>query len=388
MSIANQEMIRNNNRRLVLEFIINHPPISRAELAKQLSLTKATISNIVQELLEQHFIQEIGSAQTSMGRKPILLEFNKSYGFALSLEVQPQQIIALVTNLKGEIQELTKTPFHPQDNLLQHLKDICSFYIKKNPKFKNKIIGISMGIYGVVQKNEILFTPYYPLPCAHLKELLQENFQIPVFVENEANLSVLGEAAFHHKYKNMIHINVHDGIGMGILVNGRLYKGRDGYAGEFGHTILFPDGKPCPCGNCGCFELYASQKAILESYAKKKKTDAVTITEFLEDYNKHIPLANEMMDLFVKYISIGINNIINTFNTDVIVLNSAFSNHIPDLNSRILNYLSKHQNRDCKIIPSKLGNFSCLLGGARVSIENFLDIRHLQIPSTSVILER
>lgn len=388
MSIANQEMIRNNNRRLVLEFIINHPPISRAELAKQLSLTKATISNIVQELLEQHFIREIGSAQTSMGRKPILLEFNKTYGFALSLEVQPRQIIALVTNLKGEIQEITKTPFYPQDNLLQHLEEICNFYTNENSDFKNKIIGISIGIYGVVQKNEIIFTPYYPLPCTGLKKLLQEKFQIPVFVENEANLSVLGEAAFHHKYKNMIHINVHDGIGMGILVNGRLYKGRDGYAGEFGHTILFPDGKPCPCGNHGCFELYASQKAILECYAERKKTDFVTITEFLEDYNKNIPLASEMMDLFVKYISIGINNIINTFNTDVIVLNSAFSNHIPDLNNRILEYLASHQNRDCKIIPSKLGNFSCLLGGSRISIENFLDVRHLQIPSVSAILER
>ena len=117
MSIANQEMIRNNNRRLVLEFIINNPPVSRAELAKQLSLTKATISNIVQELLEQHFIREIGSAQTSMGRKPILLEFNKAYGFALSLEIQPQQIITLLTNLKGEVQEIKKIPFCPQDNL-------------------------------------------------------------------------------------------------------------------------------------------------------------------------------------------------------------------------------------------------------------------------------
>lgn len=85
------------------------------------------------------------------------------------------------------------------------------------------------------------------------------------------------------------------------------------------------------------------------------------------------------MDLFVKYISIGINNIINTFNTDVIVLNSAFSNHIPDINHRILKYLARHQNRDCNIIPSKLGNFSCLLGGARISIENFLDIHQLQI---------
>lgn len=380
MSIANQEMIRNNNRRLVLEFIINNPPVSRAALAKQLSLTKATISNIVQELLEQHFIQEIGSAQTSMGRKPILLEFNKSYGFALSLEIQPHRIISLVTNLKGEVQEIKELPFSPQENLLQRLEQILNFYAKENIAFKNKIIGVSIGIYGVVQKNEILFTPYYPLPESGLGAHLQEIFKIPVFVENEANLSVLGEAAFHHKYKNMIHINVHEGIGMGILVNGRLYKGRDGYAGEFGHTILFPDGKPCPCGNHGCFELYASQRAILEHYAARQEKQTVTIEEFLKDYDAGLPLTYEVMDLFVKYISIGINNIINTFNTDVIVLNSAFSNHIPDISQRILEYLAKHQNRDCNIIPSKLGTFSCLLGGARVSIEGFLDIHHLQIP--------
>lgn len=388
MSITNQEMIRANNRRLVLEFIINNPPVSRAALAKQLSLTKATISTIVQELLDQHFIQEIGSAQTSMGRKPILLEFNKSYGFTLSLEVQPQQIIALITNLKGEVQEIKKVPFLSKNNLLHHLEQILNFYTKENTSFKNKIIGVSIGIYGVVQKNEILFTPYYPLPDKGLGIRLQELFQIPVFVENEANLSVLGEAAFHHKYKNMIHINVHDGIGMGILVNGRLYKGRDGYAGEFGHTILFPDGKPCPCGNHGCFELYASQKAILENYAQRQGKNSVTITEFLEDYDKGLPLAGEMMDLFVKYISIGINNIINTFNTDVIVLNSAFSNHIPHVNKKILEYLAKHQNRDCKIIPSKLRVFSCLLGGARISVENFLGIHHLQISSVSTVLER
>lgn len=383
MSISHQEMIRNNNRRLVLEFIINHTPVSRATLAKQLSLTKATISNIVQELLDLHFIQEIGNAQTSMGRKPILLEFNKTYGFALSLEVQPKQILALITNLKGEIQEIKKTPFSPQDNLFHCLKQLLSFYIQKHSDFKNKIIGVSIGIYGVVQKNEILFTPYYPLPCIELGKLLQENFQIPVFVENEANLSVLGEAAFHHKYKNMIHINVHDGIGMGILVEGKLYKGQDGYAGEFGHTILFPDGKPCPCGNCGCFELYASQKAILETYAQQQGKESVTITEFLEDYHNHLPLAQKMMDLFVKYMSIGINNIINTFNTDVIILNSAFSNHIPEINHRILEYLSRHQNRNCKIISSKLENFSCLFGGARISIEQFLDIQNLQISSVS-----
>ena len=244
-----------------------------------------------------------------------------------------------------------------------------------------------MGIYGVVRKNQILFTPYYPLPDPNLGSMLEETFGIPVLVENEANLSVLGESAFHYDCRNMIHINVHDGIGMGILINGHLYKGKDGYAGEFGHTILFPDGKPCPCGNRGCFELYASEKAILEEYGKRTGKENVSIDEFLSDYSRKISQAHDIMELFVKYMSIGINNLINTFNTDLIVLNSSFSNYIPDINSRIVEYLARHQNRDCRIIPSSLQDISGLMGGIRLSSEHFLDIRHLKIRTSSLDLE-
>ena len=217
---------------------------------------------------------------------------------------------------------------------------------------------------------------------------LSSIISIPIIVENEANLSVLGESAFHYGYENMIHINVHDGIGMGILINGKLYKGKDGYAGEFGHTILFPDGKPCPCGNRGCFELYASEKAILEEYSLRTGKNAVTIDGFLSDYSRKTPEALDMMELFVKYMSIGINNLINTFNTDLIVLNSSFSNFIPDINSRIIEYLSRHQNRDCEIISSSLQDISGLIGGIRLDCEHFLGIRHLKIRTSPLDLER
>ena len=95
-----------------------------------------------------------------------------------------------------------------------------------------------------------------------------------------------------------------------------------------------------------------------------------------------------MMELFVKYMSIGINNLINTFNTDLIVLNSSFSNYIPDINPRIVEYLAKHQNRDCKIIPSRLQDISGLIGGIRLSSEHFLDIRHLKIRTSPYDLTR
>ena len=270
MPIANQEMIRDNNRRLVLEYIVNNPPVSRAELSKHLKLTKATISAIVQDLLQQNLILEIGSAKTTLGRKPILLEFNQQYGCSLAIDVRPRQILALISDLKGENCQVKEYSFHPEDELFPLLTSIVEEHLKDQRGTEKGILGISVGIYGVVQNNRIIFTPYYPLPDPDLGSLLESRFHIPVIVENEANLSVLGESAFHDGCQNMIHINVHDGIGMGILINGHLYKGKDGYAGEFGHTILFPDGKPCPCGNRGCFELYASEKAILEEYASRQ----------------------------------------------------------------------------------------------------------------------
>ena len=379
MTIASQEMIRDNNRRLVLEYIVNHPSVSRADLAKHLSLTKATISNIVQELLDQNLIREIGSARTSMGRKPILLEFCKKCGTVLAIDVRPSQISTLVSDLKGKDCHVKEYPFSQRDCLLERLTEILSENLKEPGASPYGIVGVSIGIYGVVQNNRIIFTPYYPLPQENLGELLEQKFKIPVIVENESNLSVLGESAFHYQYENMIHLNIHDGIGMGILIGEQLYKGKDGYAGEFGHTILFPDGKPCPCGNRGCFEQYASEKAILEEYALRRQKEAMTVDEFLRDYQEKIPEAVEMMELFVKYMSIGINNLINTFNTDLIVLNSCFSNYIPDIIQRIVDYLARHQNRDCRILPSALQDISCLMGGIRVCAENFLDIRHLKL---------
>ena len=170
---------------------------------------------------------------------------------------------------------------------------------------------------------------------------------------------------------------------MGIMINGHLYRGQDGYAGEIGHTILFPDGKPCPCGNHGCLEQYASEKAILEEYARLTHQEQVTIDAFVRDYQNQVPEALEMMELFSKYISIAINNIINTFNIELVVLNSSFSNYIPQINRSIQDYLRHHQNRKCQIIPSQLQDISGLIGGIRIGVERFLDIRHLIIENFS-----
>lgn len=379
MISGSQEMIRDINRRLVLEHIVNSGPISRADLAKALHLTKATISNIVQELLEQKLVSEIGSGDTAMGRKPIMLAFRQESGYALAVNIGVEQITVLTSDLKGQNCAVKEYDFPRQEPLLSFLSGILRTAMGSLPATPHGVVGISIAIYGVVCDNMILFTPYYKIPDANLCEILEEEFGIPVTVENDANLSVLGESAFHANYQDMIMINIHDGIGMGILVGGHLYTGHNGYAGEFGHTILYPNGKPCPCGNRGCIEQYASETAILKEYARRRYLTSVTLDEFLSAYRKKEPVALDMIELFVQYMSIAINNVLNTFNADLIVINGSFTNYIPDILQRIRSSVNVMPNRDFRVIQSQLQDIAGLMGGVRVSVENFLQIDQLQI---------
>ena len=260
MSTGNQEYIRDMNRALVLEAIANHPPLSRADLAKMLHLTKATVSTIVQELLDRQLVIELGSAEkTSMGRKPILLTFNNRCGSIIAVDLGVKKITILTGDLKGKSCTVKEYPIDPSLSLEEYLISLLHKTKSDLPKTPCGLVGISIGIYGVVCDDLVLFTPYYDLKHSNLKNYLEEEFQVPVIVENEANLSVIGEAACAEHFKNMIFLNIHEGVGMGILIDGELYTGQNGYAGEFGHTILFPDGRPCPCGNHGCLAQYISE---------------------------------------------------------------------------------------------------------------------------------
>lgn len=377
MMIGSQELIRDINRRLVLKTIINNPPMSRADLAKRLNLTKATISYIVQDLIIEHLVTEIGSGDTAMGRKPILLDFCSGAGWAVAIDIGVHQINALTSDLRGENCSVKEFPLVGYEKPMEAIKKILHETIDNLPPAHYGVIGISVGIYGVVWENEVLFTPYYHLSASQLATALASEFGVPVRIENDANLAVLGESAFFHTNKNMIYINVHDGIGMGILIDGQLYTGYNGHAGELGHTILFPHGRPCPCGNNGCLEQYASEKAILADYAKKVKRPSVTISDFLKSYQLDETEAVSSVNSFTAYMGIAVNNILNTFNADLIIINSSFTNYIPSLNTAIQDSLRIMQNQDYQILSSRLQDLSALMGGIRVSIENFLDIREL-----------
>ena len=376
---GSKELIRDINTRLVLETIIENESISRAAISKQLGLTKATISAIVQELIDKKLVIEVGSGDAKLGRKPILLSLNNKAGYVISIDIGVKTISALVSDLTGEDCRLKqiKTPRNIT-TLVSVLIDLIESMEQEDYSPYN-LVGISLGIHGVVKDNKVSFAPYYDLSEIDLARELENYFSSPVYLENEANLSAIGENTFQYDYKNIVNISVHSGIGLGLIINHKLYTGYNGRAGEFGHTIIEIGGKPCPCGNKGCLEQYVSELMLMKELAQLKGVEEVDFNDFYKMYQEGDSDAQYIMECFIKYMSLGINNILNVYNPDIVIINSSFTISLPHIIKDIENSLKSRMNSYIKIVPSALQDSSILLGGICVAIKAFLGINNLKL---------
>ena len=382
MITGSKELIRDINSRLVLETIVNNGPISRASIASTLGLTKATISTIVNDLIEKHLIEEIGSDDTSLGRKPILLNFCANSGHILSIDLGVEYIYVLSSDLHATNCSLKQFPNkYNEKTIIDGLKEIITQSIEELPQTIFGVVGICIAIHGVVHENVATFTPYYAYENLPFSKNLEEHFKIPVLLENEANLSIISEKAFCYNISNIIGISVHSGLGIGIIIDDKLYTGFNGNAGEFGHSIVVVGGRSCPCGNEGCLEQYASERAILNDYAAKSGIQNIDINQFLQCYLEKDSLAIDMIDQFIQYMSVGINNLLNTFNPEVIVINSVFTMNLPDVIPKIQASLKNRMSNHCTLVPSGLQDSSILLGGVCVCMKQFLGIHALSLDS-------
>jgi predicted NBD/HSP70 family sugar kinase len=379
MITGSKELIRDINTKLVLETIINNTSISRASISKHLGLTKATISAIVQELISKKLVIETGSDDTKLGRKPILLSINRKAGYVICVDIGVDTISALVSDLIADDCSLKqiKTPKSTFNLIPVMIQLIEGMKLRQNTPYN--LVGITLGIHGVIANNQVSFAPYYNISSIDFEKDLGEYFNVPIYLENEANLSAIGEMTFQYDYANIANISIHSGIGLGIIINHQLYTGYNGRAGEFGHTIIEIDGRPCPCGNNGCLEQYVSERTLLQQYAQKKGLDEINFDYFKKMYEAKDKDALEIMEQFIKYMSLCVNNVLNAYNPDIVIINSSFTICFPEIINKIEEALSSQMNSYNQIVPSLLKDTSILLGGFSVSIKNFFGIDNVKL---------
>lgn len=369
--------IRENNSVLVLSEIINRPEISRALISEITGLNKATVSEIVRKLIDDDYVIEIGPGKStsSGGRRPILLTVNKKAGISISFDVRYDRISYLITYLDGEkidytIEETDIT----KDNIVGYITTVVSEFRSSMKETPFGIIGVTISIHGIVEDNQIAFTPYFDLDKIDLVKLLEENLDLPVHIENEANLSALAEAAFDTEHKNLISFSAHTGVGAGIILDGQLYRGHKGRSGEVGHTVLYPNGINCPCGNQGCLEQYCSTKAIVRKFQQLKRNDSLTFQDLVEAYQQKDSGTLNMILQFAKDFGIGLMNVIGNYDPEVVYINSEILEEIPELISLLTHYLNMTIYKHVLLRQSKLGRKASLYGATVMNLKEFLHV--------------
>ena len=383
----NHHVVKKGNKSLVLDKIKNNSPISRASVASQTGLNKGTVSSLVSDLLEDHLIYESGPGESSGGRRPVMLLFNKLAGYSIGIDIGVNYLLGVLTDLDGGIYQEKVMTFNnlTYQEIEEKLFGTIDHLISSAPPSPHGIVGIGVGVPGIVDTSgEILLAPNLNWKNINLKMILQKKYNLPVIIENEANAGAYGEKKFGagKEFKNIIYVSAGIGIGVGLILNGSLYKGNNGFSGELGHMTIQVNGPKCSCGNEGCWELYASEQALLKKAESLgiplPATGGFDLTYLLARAENG---DEEVISLFKQsgdYLGVGINNIINIFNPQQVIIGNRMASSEKWLKKSLTDRVAKQalwfQQSDLQIDFSKLSTLSTSLGVAAFSIENFLSV--------------
>lgn len=383
MVTGDASFIKKINRSLIISKIIEHGLISRADLAKITGLNKATISVQAAELLAEELIIETQAEHKNLGRRPIMLSINKQAGFALGIDLDKNNITFTLSDISGTPLDTHSIVMETSDYdlILKLLAEQIAIYKEKCSHARYGLIGVVIGIHGIVNNDEtIYFVPYHQWHNKDLKTDLKNETGINIFVENNANLCSFAEIVYkHYQSENLLSVSLYSGIGLGIMVNSKLLKGCDGYAGEIGHMIIVPDGLPCRCGNLGCWEQYASEWSFVSQLTESHHKTNITYEDIQHWLMEKDPITCKLMEQYIKYLSVGLNNIINLYNPEILVINSELLRMYPNALAEIKVLLTSTVGHYRKLLISDFGKRACSLGACALAIKNFLDVSELSL---------
>jgi predicted NBD/HSP70 family sugar kinase len=383
MITGDASFIKKINRSLIISKIIEHGLISRADLAKITGLNKATISVQAAELLAEELIIETQSEHKNLGRRPIMLSINKQAGFALGIDLDKSNITFTLSDISGTPLDTHSIVMETSDYnlILKLLTEQITTYKEKCSHARYGLVGVVIGIHGIVNNDEtIYFVPYHQWHNKDLKTDLNNETGINIFIENNANLCSFAEIVYKHYHsENLLSVSSYSGIGLGIMVKGKLLKGCDGYAGEIGHMIIVPDGLPCRCGNLGCWEQYASESSFVKKLSESHNHIDVTYDNIHQWFIEQDTITNRLMKDYLKFLSYGLNNIINLYNPEILVINSELLRLYPNALEEIKAHLTSTVGQYRKLQISDFGKGACSMGACALAIKKFLDVKELSL---------
>jgi predicted NBD/HSP70 family sugar kinase len=263
---ATNQGTRLYNLQLVLKVIYDRSPTSRADVARATGLTRTTVSEVVGQLRRSGLVEEVGPGRSTGGKAPILLRMPDDARHLIGLEVGDNRVSGAIVDLRGNFAHEAHMPLDGRDGdqALARVEALLDQLVAANER---PLLGIGLGTPGLIDTATgtvrwAINLDWRDLP---LGERLQERFGVPVYVVNDSQAAALAELTFgRHGARSMLVVKVGQGIGAGLVLDGRLFQGDRSGAGEIGHTAVADNHRPCRCGSTGCLETVASSRAVVQ----------------------------------------------------------------------------------------------------------------------------
>jgi len=366
---ANPHTIRDINRQIVLNYVREREPISRATIARETALQRSTISEIIEALSGEGLVEEVGEGASTGGRRPTMLRLRTGGAIAIGVNITPTSTTIASSDLAGTVVQQEEFPTDPKpEGTLDRTVEII-----RRLSRDSSIEGVGVSIPGLVTpaNGNVIFVPYFKWRDLPFAEIISNATGLPVTIDNDANAVALAELWFGRpeirEARDFIFVLVADGIGTGIIFDGQVYRGERGAAGEFGHMIV-GSGAPvsCSCGNDDCWEAFASERAATARYrslsGESTAPDFGTVIERALAGEEH---AKTALTETARYLGIGISNLVVGFSPEAVIVGGAITRAWSLIENALTEKIERSVRRgvpSARILRSTLNGDPTLMG--------------------------
>lgn len=382
-------------KRQIIKLCIDSGSYSIADLSSRINASVPTVTKLINELIDEGFIQDLGKQGTSGGRRPSIYGLNPNAGFFIGVDIARQHFHIAICDFKGQLIDFIQDiEFVLEDNP-ESFRSLCQMIrssVAQTGRDWNQVLGVGVSLSGRVNPEKGYSLTYFVTEDIPLKDFLQRELDVPVSIENDSRAMAYGEYLTCVKdEKNVIFVNLSWGLGMGMILDGRLYYGKSGFSGEIGHFPILDNDLICRCGKKGCLETGASGSALhrmIVERLKRGQTSSlsklyaeygdVTLDQILKAVEDEDVLAIDGIGDIGDALGRGIAGIINIFNPGLVIVGGRLiigGDYLMYPIKTAVNKLSLNRvSSDTTIQFSKLGRKAASIGDCLLSRSKLLGL--------------
>lgn len=328
--------MRAMKRATILDTVRNAGLISRRDIARLTGISQASITGLTADLIKEGLLMEKAAGEYDGGRRPILLALNPDGAHVVGVNLSFSEINVVVIDFEASIETAYTLPLAPEPHsaeaITERIVKAVQACLWESNFTKDDIAGIGLGIPGLIDapSGRIRFLPNYGWEDINLRDLVQAKLNHPTYIENSSNTLAMTEQWFGsgRGVDDFLVVTIENGVGLGIVMQGRLYRGHEGTAGEFGHNTIDPEGPLCRCGKRGCIEAYAGNNSILE-YARgaahrglwqPEDPNQISFEAVVQAANDGETILRERFAKAGRVMAVGLSHLINLYNPAKIII--------------------------------------------------------------------